>query len=133
MSKVDKLGVKLFTYDKQDGSSTNQVTFEALLYYPSGSVNIQSSEDLMRTAASAQDQNTVKKVAYVIQNKDLSRRIDSTSESDTGLLTTTIKSESTIGPRVLSTSSYLNVRPFSPTSVSSLASNKLRSRSRPHW
>jgi hypothetical protein len=54
MSKVDKLGVKLFTYDKQDGSSTNQVTFEALLYYPSGSVNIQSSEDLMRTAASAQ-------------------------------------------------------------------------------
>jgi hypothetical protein len=48
MLKVDKIGVKLFTYDKQDGSSTNQVTFEALLYYPSGGVDIQSSEDLMR-------------------------------------------------------------------------------------
>jgi hypothetical protein len=53
MWKVDKLGVKLFTYDKQDGPSTNQVTFEALLYYPSGGVDIQSSENLMRTAASA--------------------------------------------------------------------------------
>jgi hypothetical protein len=53
MSEVDKLGVKLFTYDKQDGSSTNQFTFEALLYYPPGGVDIQSSEDLMRTAASA--------------------------------------------------------------------------------
>jgi hypothetical protein len=101
MSKVDKLGVELFTYDKQDGSSTNQVTFEALLYYPSGGVDIQSSEDLMRTAESApHHKNTVKEVAYVIQNKDLSRRIDSTSESDTGLLTTTTrKNESTIGPR----------------------------------
>jgi hypothetical protein len=53
MSKLDKVGVKLFTYDKQDGSSTNKVTFEALLYDPSGGVDIQSSEDLMRTAASA--------------------------------------------------------------------------------
>jgi len=61
MSKVDKLKVKLFAYDKQDGSSTNQVTFEALLHYPSGGVDIQSGEDLMRTVASApHHQNTRK-------------------------------------------------------------------------
>jgi hypothetical protein len=54
MSNVDKLGLmKRFTYDKQDGSSANQVAFKALLYYPSGGVDIQSSEDLERTAASA--------------------------------------------------------------------------------
>lgn len=61
MSKVDKLRVILFTYDKQDGSSTNQVAFEALLYHPSGGVDIQSSEDLMRTVASVpHHQNTAK-------------------------------------------------------------------------
>jgi hypothetical protein len=94
MLEVDKLGVRQLTYDKQDGSSTNQVTSEALVYYPSGGVDIQSSEDLMRTAASApppDHQNTGKEAAYVIQNKDLSRRIDSTSESNTGLLTTAIR------------------------------------------
>ena len=72
-SKVDKVVVKLFTYDKQGGSSTNQVTFEALLYYPSGGVDIQSSEDLMRMATSAPPHDyTAKESAYVIQNKNLS-------------------------------------------------------------
>jgi hypothetical protein len=126
--------MKLFTYNKQDGFSMNQVAFEALLYYPSGGVDIQSSEDLMRTAVSVPPTRTVKGMAYVIHNKDLSRRIDSTSKRDTGLLTTTIRRNgSMIGPRVLSNSRYLNVRPFSPTSVSSPASNKPRSRSKPHW
>lgn len=62
MSDVDKLGLKRFTYDKQDGSSANQVAFEALVYYPSGGVDIQSSEDLKRKAASAPHyQNTTRK------------------------------------------------------------------------
>ncbi len=51
MSKVAKLGIRLFTYDEQDGSSTNKVTFEALLYNPSCGVNVQSSQDLMRTVS----------------------------------------------------------------------------------
>jgi len=40
MSKVDKLGMKQFTDYKQDGPSTNQITFEAILYYQSGGMNV---------------------------------------------------------------------------------------------
>ncbi len=88
----------------------------------------------MYTASALHHQNNAKEAAYIIQDKDLSRRIDSTSEGNAGLLTTAIRrNESTMGFSVLNTSGYLNVRPFSPTSVSSPASNKVRSRSKPHW
>lgn len=86
--RVAKLGVKLFTYDEQDGSSTNEVAFEAIFYYPPSCVDVQSGQDLVRMASALHHVNASKEAAYIVQNKNLSRRIDSTSESDAGLLTT---------------------------------------------
>lgn len=51
MIRAVKLRQKSFTYDKQDCSITNEVTFEALFHNPSGGVDIQCSQDLVRTAS----------------------------------------------------------------------------------
>jgi hypothetical protein len=72
MMRVVKLEVNLFTYDEQDGSSTNEVTFEALFYYPSSCVDIQSSQDLARTTSALHHKNTVQEATYIIQDKNLS-------------------------------------------------------------
>ena len=79
---------KLFAYDEQDGPSTNEVTFEAIFYYPPSCVDVQSSQNLLHMASALHDVNAAKEEAYIVQNKNLSRRIDSTSESDAGFLTT---------------------------------------------
>jgi hypothetical protein len=54
--------VKVFTYDEQDGSSSNEVTFKALVYYPSGCVDIQSGQDLGRGASAPHHRKTAKEV-----------------------------------------------------------------------
>lgn len=122
----------MHTYHQEDRTSPNEITLEAFLDDPFRSVDIKSRQDL--NPASQYYSDNISVITYIIKKKDLCRRIYSTSKRNSCLLSATKRRELSSHVQADNTEEiYLNVRPFSPTSVLSPASNNVKSRVSPHW